>query len=242
MPWSESWTEDDWKNYAGQMAQQYAPDVYKMWSNSSFFGAAPDQGPGGWQDWVTSNYENLGFDLPQGYTLDTGQGDVPESNPNVFGFPDDIFPYGQSYAGLPGGFGEQLAGYLMPYIQNMVSNPTGAYNDIFNNSLQGAQSTYLNTLNRSLSQSVPRVVNNLANRGILSSTDAQDVISNAISNTATNTASQIYSPLIGSSTSLANAYGNNLASLLAMSRINTSYNEDQTAMYQIIASILQGTQ
>lgn len=219
--------EDQWRNFAYGVAQQYDPSTYNQWE-------AGQGVPGSWEEWSNKYAPVYNVPLPT-----FGEQATPEQTPtqgdgnNMLDFPTDVYPWSGSFSGLPGGFSQELANAVMPQVQNYMANPAQFTTDY----LGGVQSSYANSLNNVLSSVIPQQVNSLANRGILSSTDGQNVIRDSISNTST----ALMPSMMQNAAYAANSYGSNLGNLLSASNINTSYNEDKTQMYQILAQLLLGT-
>ena len=103
-------------------------------------------------------------DYPQYFT-------TPAEPPPFFNFPLDIKPHTErtesSYAGLPGGYGQSLLQSLMPQLQTSIADMPGNIDRYTGQALGGYQQMMQDALRRN----IPVAIDNLANRGIISSTE-----------------------------------------------------------------------
>jgi len=124
-----------------------------------------------------------------------------------------IIPRGEDvkpYAGLPEGYRDQLLSFVMPQVQTTIGDMGG----------------YGNEFNRFLKEEMPKYIGNLANRGILSSSVAENTLSQALSGGAERAA----------------AFRNqqaqqNLTTLTGLIN-STRYQEDPTVLYRTMADLL----
>lgn len=108
----------------------------------------------------------------------------PVSNEFIFPRGEDVKPY----SGLPEGYRDQLLRFVMPQLQSSVTDFSSNVDTFSNNAL----GTYKQELQNYLKEIIPKQVGNLANRGILSSTVAENTLSDTFSKAATQSATKGY--------------------------------------------------
>ena len=143
-----------------------------------------------------------------------------------------ILPKGEDlkpYSGLPESYRDQLLGFVMPQLQQSVENLPGNIDAYTQNSL----GTYRQELDSYLKENIPKVIGDLAKRGILDSSMASDIISKTTSQAALGSATKGYETAQKAAELKLNI-PNTLAGLLEYGR----YNEDPTVMYQTMAQLL----
>jgi hypothetical protein len=148
---------------------------------------------------------------------------APGSAP--FEMPTDIMPY----SGLPESYRDQLLSFVMPQLQSGVENMSGNIDEFTNQAL----GSYQQQLQSSLKTMIPNQINQLANRGILSSSVASDTLSQTMSQAATQSATKGYETAMQAALMKANI-PTTLAGLLQYGRSD----QDPTVMYQTMAQLL----
>lgn len=144
---------------------------------------------------------------------------------NTFEIPTDIEPY----SGLPKSYRDQLLSFVMPQLQQGVENMPSNIDEF----TKQAQGSYQQQLQNSLKTMIPRQINQLANRGILSSSVASDTLSQTISNAATQSATKGYETAMQAALMKANI-PNTLQGLLQYGQSS----QDPTVMYRTMAQLL----
>jgi len=149
--------------------------------------------------------------------------DNPVTN-NQFKFPmgEDVKPY----SGLPESYRDQLLAMIMPHLQQGMGDlpgnidafqqqAAGAYTPIdlqgiygnIDESTQNALSSYQQQLQGYLKDMIPKDINQLANRGILSSSVAENMLSNTAARGARDASSRGYETLMNAAQQKANLGG-----------------------------------
>ena len=179
-------------------------------------------------------YESL---YPTGFP-----GTYERPQPPFFNFPLDIKPYTEhtesSYAGLPGGYGQSLLQSLMPQLQTSIADMPGNIDRYTGQALGGYQQMMQDALRRN----IPVAIGNLANRGIISSTEGQRVLSDVYSSAAIDAANKGYQTAMQAALLKANI-PSVLAQIGELGRVTTgtgrTYQEDPTRMYSIAADLIR---
>ena len=94
-----------------------------------------------------------------------------------------IFPKGEEvkpYSGLPKSYRYQLLGFMMPQLQSSVQGMEGNIDDYTQNAL----GTYNQQFNQYIGNEIPKQVRDLAKRGVLSSSVAENTLSQTYSDAA----------------------------------------------------------
>jgi hypothetical protein len=94
----------------------------------------------------------------------------------------------KSYSGLPKSYQEQLLAAIIPQLIDQASKMEGNY-DTYTNQALGS---YQQTMNEAIKKNIPLAIANLANRGILNSTEGQNVLGNVYSSAASDAANKGY--------------------------------------------------
>jgi hypothetical protein len=163
------------------------------------------------------------------------------ATPSGIEFPTDIFPSSttssNTYSGLPGNYQNELLKTLMPQLNSSIKNMPGNIDDYTNQAL----GSYQMALQNALRTNIPTAINSLANRGIINSTEGQRILSGVNSSAAIDASTKGYQTAMEAA-KLKAAIPSMLAQIgeLGKSSSTTSqnYQSDPTAMYQIIASML----
>jgi len=146
---------------------------------------------------------------------------------NEFILPTDLAPY----QGLPPNFRDQLMNFAVPGViegfQNLPQD-IDAYTD-------NALKTYSEQLKTSLKDLIPQQVGKLADRGILSSSMAENVLSQTYSDAARRSAGKGYETAMKAA-EMKTAIPQTLAQLLQYGE----YYEDPTVMYGMMERLLRG--
>jgi hypothetical protein len=144
---------------------------------------------------------------------------------NQFTLPDNIYPY----SGLPESYRDQLLGFVMPQLQQSVTNMPGNIDQFTNDALGG----YRQQLDRSLKEMIPQQINQLANRGVLDSSVASDTLSKTISQAATQSATKGYQTSMEAAR-MKTQIPTTLAGILQLGQSS----QDPTVMYRTMADLL----
>jgi len=193
------------------------------------------------------------WDKAYGGTAATNQGTTAEttgSTDDFFNFPTDIMPSStststsgsQSFSGLPTNYSEQLLSGIIPALTKSAANLEGNIDA----NTQAAIGTYYQEMQQMLKENVPKALANLSTRGIINSTEGQKILANVASTAATDFATKGYEAMMTAAQEKAKV-PSTLASIAQLGQSSTgsstgtsySYQSDPTAMYQIMANILQ---
>jgi hypothetical protein len=151
-----------------------------------------------------------------------------------FNLPLDVAPYSTSYSGLAPDTRTQLTDSVMPTLTSGVQNMAGNY-DKYN---QQALGSYSNMMNNALNKNIPLAINNMANRGIINSTEGQKVLSNVMSDAAISAGDKGYQTSMATALQKANI-PTTLAPLVNAGSYNSSYQTDPTVMYRQMADLIK---
>lgn len=148
-------------------------------------------------------------------------------NTNEFVFPkgEDVKPY----SGLPESYRDQLLGFAMPQLQSSVENMSGNIDDFTG----AALGTYRQEFNNYINDAIPRQLRNLAKRGVLSSSVAENSLSQTYSDALRKSSGMGYQTAMEAArmkTQIPQTVGN----LLQYGQ----YSEDPTVMYKTLAGLL----
>ncbi len=166
----------------------------------------------------------------------------PISNPNGIDIPLDIMPTStsnsSSYSGLPAEWQSKLLTSLMPQLQSSITDMPGNIDKYTGEAL----GSYQQMMQNALRKNIPDAIAGLANRGILSSTEGNKILSEVMSNAATDASTKGYTTAMQSALLKAG-----MPSILAQiadlgkstSSASSSYSEDPTQMYKTLASVIQ---
>lgn len=161
--------------------------------------------------------------------LETGTGTAATTPATTNEF---IFPTGeevQPYSGLPTGYRDMLLGFVMPQLQQSVTGMEGNIDDYTQNAL----GTYRQELDRSLKEAIPRQIGNLANRGILSSSMAENILSKTVRDAALRSSGMGYQTAMEAAR-MKTQIPQTIGQLLGYG----TYSADPTVMYRTIAQLL----
>jgi len=168
------------------------------------------------------NTVNDGFVLPNETSV---QAPPVANSQNTFEMPTDIMPY----SGLPKSYRDQLLSFVMPNLQQGVEKMPENIDKYTNQAL----GSYQQQLQNSLKTMIPQQINQLANRGVLSSSVASDTLSKAVSQAATQSASKGYETAMQAALLKVNI-PTTLSGLLQYGQSS----EDPTVMYRTMAQLL----
>jgi hypothetical protein len=151
--------------------------------------------------------------------------------------PDDftnemIFPKGEDvkpYSGLPEGYRDQLLGFAMPQLQISVENMSGNLDDFTNNAL----GTYNQQFNQYINDAIPKQLRNLAKRGVLSSSVAENSLSQTYSDAVRKSSGMGYQTAMEAAR-MKTQIPQTVGGLLQYGQ----YSEDPTVMYRTLAGLL----
>ena len=146
--------------------------------------------------------------------------------------PDMVFPKGEEvkpYSGLPESYRDQLLGFLMPQVQSGVANMETNIDDYTQNAL----GTYRQEFDRYIGDEIPRQVRNLANRGILDSSVAENTLSQTYSDALRKSSGMGYQTAMEAA-----KLKTNIPSSIGQLLNYGQYSEDPTVMYRTLAGLL----
>lgn len=177
----------------------------------------------------------------------------PESGGNLLGlgegfnfdFPTDLKQTSEStsessnYSGLPVNYQEQLLSALIPRLKSAVSNMESNIDKYTSNALSSYEQQRQNAIRTGL----PKAIAGLANRGIINSTQGNEVMAKVLSDATTAASDKGYETAMQAALLKANmpsvlATIAGLGKYTSGSGTSTSYSEDPTQMYQILATLL----
>lgn len=200
-----------------------------------------------------------GIDLPLNIMPTSGSTNTSTSNnQSTSGGVSTSTQGAANYSGLPATFQEQLLNAIIPQLTNATTN-MGANYDKYTNEALGS---YQQMMQNALRKNIPAALGGLANRGILSSTEGNKVLSDVFSNAATDASTKGYTTAMQAALLKANmpqvlaqladlgktSYG---ASQGASNSVNaaqstgtstsagSSFSQDPTRMYSELASIIR---
>jgi hypothetical protein len=256
---SGKYSYEDLTNAYNTLGQQYKPQAKGPGYEEDAFYTAPQ----GWNaadylawtpsvandPWYSQNplaHYNI-FGKNQGYVIggNNGGGDGGGGEEGGFNvdFPTNIMPTskssGSSYAGLPVNYRNDLLQALMPRLNSAVTNMEPNIDKY----TQEALASYQQGLQNALRTNVPASIRNLSNRGILNSTEGQKILGKVYSDAATDASTKGYTTAMQAALLKANM-PEVLRSIAELGKYtegaNSSYEEDPTKMYSIMANMLMG--
>lgn len=161
---------------------------------------------------------------------------------NGFDIPTNIMPTsgstGQTYSGLGSQYTDQLMKELMPTLIDQFKNR----NQYIDQYTREALGTYQQQLQNYLKDNIPKAISNLANRGIISSTEGNKILSSVMSDATTAASTKGYETAMDAAKQKAEttALLGQLAELgKSSSSTSSSYSQDPTQVYSIIAQLIQ---
>ena len=143
-----------------------------------------------------------------------------------------VFPRGEDvkpYTGLPESYRDTLLSFAMPQLQQSVENLPQNIDTYTQNAL----ATYRQELDRSLKEMMPQAIGKLADRGILNSSMAENILSQTYGDAARKSAGMGYQTAMEAA-KMKTDIPKTVGELLQYGR----YSEDPTVMYQTLASLL----
>jgi hypothetical protein len=173
----------------------------------------------------------LGSTATTGTTGTTTSTGVPGTTSDFFNIPTDIMP--TSRTGLPSKYQDQLLASLMPEILSAIQNMSGNI-DTYTNEALGS---YQQQMQNALQKNIPTAIGNLSNRGILNSTEGQNILGNVYSAAATDAAGKGYETAMQAAL-LKSQMPTTLSSI--GSQLGTSSTaSDPTVMYRTMADLIK---
>jgi len=145
-----------------------------------------------------------------------------------------IFPKGEQvkpYSGLPESYRDTLLGFVMPQLQQSVTGMEGNIDDYTQNAL----GTYRQEFNNYINDAIPTQIRNLAKRGILDSSVAENTLSQTYSDALRRSSGMGYNTAMEAA-KMKTQIPQSLGGLLSYGQ----YSEDPTVMYRTLASLLAG--
>jgi len=176
-----------------------------------------------------------------------GGGEGGHGGGTEFNFPLDIMPTSKStssssnYTGLPQSDRDTLMSAITPQLQSAIANMPQNI-DAYTNQALGS---YQQMMQNALRSNLPKTITNLANRGIISSTEGQNALSQTMSDAAIDASNKGYQTAMQQALLKANmpTILGQLAELGKYSTAKTassSESKDPTAMYKIMADMIGG--
>lgn len=152
---------------------------------------------------------------------------MAEDTTNEFIFPkgEDVKPY----SGLPESYRDTLLSFVMPTLQSSVGNLEGNIDDYTKNAL----GTYRQEFNNYINEAIPTQLRNLAKRGVLSSSVAENTLAQTYSDALRNSSGMGYQTAMKAA-ELKTQIPSTIGQLLTYGQ----YSEDPTVMYRTLASLL----
>jgi hypothetical protein len=151
----------------------------------------------------TSNASNLGGSTSQNTSLqnalnaaqntsfqnasNTAQNTSTQNASNISN--NSGYQNAQNYSGLPQNYQDALLKSIIPQLSSATANMEGNYDNYTNQAL----GSYNQMLNNALRTNIPKVLGALANRGILNSTEGQNILGKVISDSAIDSSNKGYS-------------------------------------------------
>ncbi len=143
-----------------------------------------------------------------------------------------IFPTGeqaQPYSGLPPGYRDQLLSFVMPQLQQSVTGMEGNIDEYTQNAL----GTYRQEFDQYIKGAIPTQIRNLAKRGILSSSVAENTLSQTYSDALRRSSGMGYETAMEAAR-MKTQIPQTIGGLLGYGQ----YSADPTVMYRTIAALL----
>ncbi len=215
----------------------------------------------GWSPWdtqITAADNNL-LDLPTDIMpTNTSSSQDTQSSAQSSAQSSDQSSASTSYSGLPAEYQTQLLAAIMPQLAGAVSNMPGEIDKY----TQEAFGKYQQMLNKALKGAIPLGINNLANRGILSSTAGEQILADINKTALMDTATRGYDTAMqaallkaqiptmlgqlaelgktqtGASASTGRSSGTSTGTSTGASS-SSGYSEDPTVMYRTLADLLR---
>ena len=165
----------------------------------------------------------------------------------LFNFPLDIMPTtvsgssGSSYSGLPSEYRDQLLSALMPQLTSSIANMEGNIDQYTNQAL----GSYQQMMQNAMRTNIPKGLDALTNRGILSSTMGENVMGDVYSAAAIDASNKGYQTAMQAALLKANMPSvlgeiGQLGQTSTSRQSSSSRTEDPTRMYVIMADLLKG--
>lgn len=175
-----------------------------------------------------------------GNTSNSG-GDTGGAGEAFFNFPTDIksesTSASDSYSGLPMNYRDQLLQSLMPTLNNSVVNMESNIDKY----TQEALASYEQERQNAIRTGLPAAISNLANRGIINSSQGNEILAKVLSDAATAASDKGYETAMKAALLKANmpTVLSDIANLgKYTSGTSSSYSSDPTEMYSILANLL----
>ena len=216
----------------GTTAEEY-------WSSPSYYSSYP-----------TTTGETTGT------TTETTDDDLSTLFSLYFPTGEELFPWSStessssssawSKSGLTGDYADQLMDMLFPYLEDTITN----YIPYIDEYTQHAFDMYGSSMNTTLTEMLPDILAEYGNKGVLSSTVMSDALGKTQTELARDMLTKQYETAMNAAIMKAINYPALLGSLMEYGKVSemestsgsstTSYQEDPTAMYAIIAELLKG--
>ena len=145
-----------------------------------------------------------------------------------------VFPTGEEvkpYSGLPETYRDTLLSFVMPQLQSSVGNMESNIDDYTQNAL----GTYRQEFDNYINNAIPKQIRNLAKRGILDSSVAENTLSQTYSDALRKSSGLGYNTAMEAA-KMKTAIPQSIGQLLGYGQ----YSEDPTVMYRTLASLLAG--
>jgi len=182
-----------------------------------------------------------------GATAGAPASSAPSAGGTNFDFPMDIMPSSSSksssssYTGLPEKYRNDLLSAITPQLQQAIANMPQNIDTYTNEALGSYQQMMQNALRNNL----PKAIAGLANRGIINSTEGQNVLSQTMSDAAIDASNKGYQTAMQQALLKANM-PTVLGQLAELGKYSSgtgssqSEDSDPTKMYQIMANLIAG--
>ncbi len=161
---------------------------------------------------------------------------------DFFNMPLDIMPTSTSestsYSGLPGGYQNSFLETLMPQLNSSIKNMPNNIDDYTNQAL----GSYQQLMNNNLKTNIPKALANMANRGIINSTEGQNIMGNVFSTAAKEASDKGYTTAMQAALLKANM-PSVLAGMADLGKStgsqSVSQTQDPTKMYTVMADLIK---
>ena len=157
--------------------------------------------------------------------FDTSLEANPTTNEMIFPKGEDVKPY----SGLPESYRDTLLSFAMPQLQSSVGNMEGNIDDFTG----AALGTYRQEFNQYIQDMIPKQLRDLAKRGVLSSSVAENTLSQTYSDALRKSSGMGYETAMEAAR-MKTEIPKTVGDLLQYGQ----YSEDPTVMYKTLAGLL----
>jgi hypothetical protein len=175
---------------------------------------------------------------------DQQYGGAATSGTGGIDIPTNIFPFSTSgstsgantYSGLPANYQQQLLSALMPQLNSAVTNMPGNIDQYTQNAL----GSYQQLMNNNLKTNIPKAISEMANRGIINSTEGQKILENVYSAAAKEAGDKGYTTAMQAALLKANM-PSVLGQIGELGKTSTSTSTGQSSSYQADPTVMYRT-